>query len=125
MIYGLITVSFQTSLWMQVFSGFPPPHFWMPVLAYWSLYRTPKEGVIMTYLTTFIAASMSALPLGVFLLINLTLYAGAFAFKLKTGKRQLLFEFPFAFFANCERFVGNFLKFLRNSKNFLTPRYIF
>ncbi|MEZ4872375.1 MAG: hypothetical protein R2827_09055 [Bdellovibrionales bacterium] len=82
-LYGVLTVGFQTSLWVQLLGGFPAPHFWIPILAYWALYRIPREGVLMTYITTFIIGSVTALPLGMFLLINLTLYLAAAGIKAK------------------------------------------
>ncbi|MBC86616.1 MAG: hypothetical protein CL677_05500 [Bdellovibrionaceae bacterium] len=82
-VYGIFTIGFQTSIWSQVLGGFPPPHFWLPVLAYWSLYRSPKEGLIMTYLITLLVASVTAMPLGMFLLLNIILYALSYTFKSK------------------------------------------
>ncbi|MCH2534777.1 MAG: hypothetical protein MK008_10085 [Bdellovibrionales bacterium] len=74
----LILTTLETSLWMQVFGTFPSPSFWIPVLVYWSIYRSHKQGLFMAYLMAFIISPLTALPLGMFLLTNLVLFEIAF-----------------------------------------------
>jgi len=74
LIFALFIAALQCSLWMQIFGSFPAPHFWLPTLVYWSIYRDLGEGLIMTYLLTIFLASLTALPLGLFFFINLSLF---------------------------------------------------
>ena len=85
--YGLfllasaILTSFQVSLWMQFFGYFPAPQIWITTLIYWTIYRRPSEGVIMTYLLTALIASLTAMPLSLLLITNIILFALTMAFK--------------------------------------------
>lgn len=74
----LFLTTLETSFWMQVFGNFPSPSFWVPVLVYWSIYRSHKQGLIMAYLTAFVISPLTALPLGMFLLTNLVLFEIAY-----------------------------------------------
>lgn len=74
----LLLTTLETSLWLQIFGSFPSPSFWIPVLVYWSIYRSHKQGLIMSYLMAFVISPLTALPLGMFLLINLVLFEFAY-----------------------------------------------
>src|SRR4051812_33316997 len=63
--------AFQTSLWMQVLGGFPPPLMWIVLLTYFCLHRHIWEGVLMTYLVTLVLCSFTAEPFEHLLLANL------------------------------------------------------
>lgn len=77
----LALTSLQCSLWFQVFGGFPAPQAWVPALVYWYLYRDLKESIVMGYLVTIVASTLTALPFGLFLLINMCLLIGVVSFK--------------------------------------------
>lgn len=64
--------AFQTSLWMQVLGGFPPPFFWLVVLTYVILHRHVGEGVLMVYLFTLTLSAYTSLPFEQFLVANMT-----------------------------------------------------
>lgn len=70
----LVLVGAQTSLWLQLFGHFPTPSLWLPTLVYWTIYRSPKEGLFMIYVISVILSPLTVLPLGVILLINTCLF---------------------------------------------------
>lgn len=76
-IIGLVVVAnvlsaFQTSLWMQVLGGFPPPFFWVIVLTYVILHRHVTEGVFLVYLFTLSLSAYTSLPFEQLLLTNMS-----------------------------------------------------
>ncbi len=77
----LLLASLQSSLWMQLLGSFPPPQTWVPFIVYAALYRRATESFVMIYLLTLAVASLSAIPLGFFLLLNLLLAGFIFLFK--------------------------------------------
>ena len=78
-----LLITFQNSLWFQVVGSFPPPpHMWMPILIYWTLYRKPRETLIMTYLLTFLISNSTVMPLSLLLLVNLFLTGIGYYLKL-------------------------------------------
>ena len=70
-----LMVAFQKSAWFQILGTLPPPQLWIPVLAFWFLYREPHESVIMTYLVTAMISSQTSLGFSHFLAINIFLFA--------------------------------------------------
>lgn len=77
----LILTSLQCSLWLQFFGYFPAPLMWQPVIAFWAVYRNLSEGLLMTYLLTITTVSLSAIPLSLFLFLNLVCFVVAKAIK--------------------------------------------
>ncbi|MCB0366874.1 MAG: hypothetical protein H6624_00675 [Bdellovibrionaceae bacterium] len=71
----------ECSLWLQLFGDFPGPNLWVPTLVFWSLYRRAEEGVPMIYLLTLLLGSLTATSGGIFLLVNVTLFAVMFVLK--------------------------------------------
>ncbi len=72
---------FQVSLWPKYAGNIPAPHFWIPVLTYWNLYRSPKEGLIMSYLLSLLLAPLTVIPLGMIMFINTIFVIVVLAFK--------------------------------------------
>ena len=79
----LFLVCLQVSLWPKYLGGFPSPHFWIPALTYWCLYRPPKETLLMTYVISFLVAPLSSTPLGLFAFTNILLVIGVSTFKMR------------------------------------------
>jgi hypothetical protein len=69
--FAAIACAFQTSLWMQVLGGFPPPLFWIVLMTYIILHRRMWEGVLLTYVLTFVLSAYTAEPFEHFLLNNM------------------------------------------------------
>lgn len=67
----LLLSSLQVTLWFQSFGHFPPAHFWLPALVYWSLYRSVSMGLLMVYLCSLAISSLTALPIGFLITLNL------------------------------------------------------
>lgn len=76
-----LLLAFQSSIWFQLFGHFPSPVMWLPIMAYWTLNRNIYEGIAMVYLVTFVMASMSTIPLGLCLAVNMTLFGMAYFIK--------------------------------------------
>ncbi|RME14627.1 MAG: hypothetical protein D6797_08410 [Bdellovibrio sp.] len=70
----LVFTGFQTSLWMYVMGYFPSPQFWLSILVFWSIYRSPKESLIMAYLISLLVAPFSAIPLKTLLMVHFCLF---------------------------------------------------
>jgi hypothetical protein len=70
-VFANVLSAFQTSLWMQVLGGFPPPFFWIVVLTYVILHRHVGEGVLMIYLFTLSLSAYTSLPFEQFLVSNM------------------------------------------------------
>jgi hypothetical protein len=70
-VFTELICAFQTSLWMQVLGGFPPPLMWVVLMTYVVLHRHVWEGVMMTYILTFVIGSFTAEPFEHLLLANL------------------------------------------------------
>jgi hypothetical protein len=58
----LVLATIQSSLWFQIFGWFPPPAFWIPVLVYVSLYRSPTEAVVVVFVLSLILSTMTVIP---------------------------------------------------------------
>ena len=71
----------QSSLWFHVFGFAPAPNLWLFVLVYWTLYRSPTEAVIMTYLSTLVLASMSGIPLQMSFLVCLSIFGSIYLLR--------------------------------------------
>ena len=76
-----ILVTFQSSFWFEIFGSFPTPYTWVPVLIYWTLYKEPKETLIMLYLVTFLISTSTTMPLSLLLVAHLLLYGLGFFLK--------------------------------------------
>jgi hypothetical protein len=68
---GLAMAGLQTSIWDQMFGAFSTPHFWLPVLVYWCLYRTTAEAIVFVYLISTVLSAFTIMPVGLLILINL------------------------------------------------------
>ncbi len=77
----VLLTSLQCSLWMQLLGSFPPPQTWIPFVVYAALYRRPAESLALAALLTLAATSLSAIPLGLFLMLNLLLVGFIVLFK--------------------------------------------
>lgn len=71
----------ECSLWLQIFGDSPGPNLWIPVLVFWSLYRKTEEGMAMVYLLSLFLSALTALQGPLFLLCNMTLFAGLLAIR--------------------------------------------
>ena len=71
----------QSSIWPQLFGNFPAPQFWITTLAYWVMGRHLIEGLIMTYLLSFLVSTLTAMPISLILAINVILLCGGFLLK--------------------------------------------
>jgi len=78
---ALILASLQTSLWLQIFGYFPGPALWIPCLIYVALFRPTLEAVIFAYLVSFVLSTMTAMPEGLLMCVNLGLVLTAQLFK--------------------------------------------
>jgi hypothetical protein len=76
-----VLTGMQASLWLHIFGFFPAPYLWVPILNYWTLYRTPIEAIIMNYLVTFSLVTMSGVPLGVAFAVNFSIFLVVFSLK--------------------------------------------
>lgn len=89
--FNLIITSFQSSLWVQLFAPLPAPHFWVPTIAFWALYRSTAEGFVMLYIMTTLIGAFTSAPLGLLLLVNLCLFGISRAIKSKVYQPGPLF----------------------------------
>ena len=71
--FAMLLLAFQTALWLQLMGHFPPPHIAALFIAFWSTYRNFREGLIMAYILSIVVSAFTALPLGLFLVINIVL----------------------------------------------------
>jgi hypothetical protein len=74
-VFVLITsalASLQSSLWLQVFGYFPAPYFWLAVLNYWVMFRSPLRAIIMTYLVAYVLIAMTGMPLNMIFAVLVT-----------------------------------------------------
>lgn len=73
--------SFQTSLWVLALGGFPPPLFWLMMLVYVGVTRTPGPAVLIYYPMTLIISSFTVYPFEHFLLLNMLLLGAVLLVK--------------------------------------------
>ncbi len=73
----------QTTMWYQIFYPVPNPNLWLPVIVYFSLYRTFKLGVSSIYVSGLFLATMTSQPLYLVLLNLLCIYFGLQILRLK------------------------------------------
>jgi hypothetical protein len=66
--------SLQSSLWFLFFGKVPAPLFWLLLIIYISLFRTSTEAIISVYAISFILIAFTAVPLGLLLLVNISVY---------------------------------------------------
>lgn len=66
----LVMMAFQGAIWLQLFSQFPSPCLWITFLVYGAFYRNLPEAIILTYITSLIAAPFVNLPLGLMVACN-------------------------------------------------------
>lgn len=71
----------QGSLWPQLFGNFPAPQLWIATLSYWVMGRQLIEGLIMTYLLSFLVGALTVMPINLILAINIVLFCGGFLLK--------------------------------------------
>lgn len=87
---ALFLAILQSAIWFQFFGSFPPPLFWLPPLIYLSLYRHPREGLLVAYLILFTLTTLTGIHVGFLLLSFLWVYTGIIMFKTRvftTGPR--------------------------------------
>lgn len=83
LILAILLLGFQSSLWLQLFGHFPAPQTWIPIFVYWILYRSAREGMLMTYLLALTISSSTAFALGYLLFVLGLLYLLVKAFKMR------------------------------------------
>ena len=66
----LVMMSFQGAIWLQLFSQFPSPSLWITFIVYGAFYRSLPEAIILTYITSLIAAPFLNLPIGLMITCN-------------------------------------------------------
>lgn len=77
----LVLASLQTSLWFQIFGYFPGPALWIPCLIHVALNRSTLEAAIFAYLAAFVLSTMTAMPEGILMIVNLALVLSTQLFK--------------------------------------------
>lgn len=78
---GIALASFQSSLWPELFGTIPPPHCWLPLIVFLTLYRTFHEGLITVFLFGYIMVNFSLIPLGSVLFMHVGIWAVIQTFK--------------------------------------------
>lgn len=71
LVLALLLAALQTSLWLQLFGWFAAPYFWLTILVFWVLYRSPIESIFMIYLISFVMAAFTARPFSHLLAANI------------------------------------------------------
>lgn len=74
LIFAVIVVSLQTSLWLQVFGFLPPPYLWIPILCYWAITRHWVRGLIMSYLLSLVLQTFTSISLEMIFFSVISLY---------------------------------------------------
>lgn len=69
-----LATGFQTSLWTQLFGTLPGPNIWVLFILYLSLYRAPREAIILSYLCASQVYFFGWVPYGLLLLNVLCLF---------------------------------------------------
>lgn len=77
-----VLITFQSCFWFEIFGFFPSPYTWVPILTYWTLYKQPKETLIMIYCVTFLISASTTMPLSLLLIAHLLLYGLGYFLKL-------------------------------------------
>lgn len=117
-----ILLIFQSSFWLEVASFSPPPYTWMPILTYWTLYRNPKETLIILYLVTFLISSFTAMPLSILITAHLLLFGLGYFLKLhiywSSTHYFLLFSGTGTLLLPLIYFIPSLLLGLNDEKNF-------
>src|SRR4030067_3080111 len=80
-IMSCLLAAMQSSLWLHIFGFSPAPNLWLLVFNYWTLYRSPAEAVIMSYISTLILVSMSGIPLQMGFAVNLSLLGSIYMLR--------------------------------------------
>lgn len=74
LIFGVVVVSLQTSLWLQIFGFMPPPYLWIPILCYWSITRDWIRGALMAYFLSLVLQPYTSLSLEMIFFSVISLY---------------------------------------------------
>lgn len=67
LLFVAVLAGFQTTLWFQVFGSIQGPSLWLLVLVYFAIYRTPKEALVLSYLTSLVLFFFGWMPVGLWL----------------------------------------------------------
>ncbi len=78
---ALVLGSLQTALWFQIFGYFPGPALWIPCLIHVALHRSTLEAAVFAYLCAFVLSTMTAMPEGILMIVNLALVLSTQLFK--------------------------------------------
>ncbi len=121
LVLTLFLLSLLKPIWSQLLQGIPLPQLWIVTLAYWVMARRLMEGIIMTYLLSFLVASLTVMSLSMVLLINMLLFGGGLLIKRNVfwpGPSYLMFlaglqalSFPFVHFGVSWIFESNPMRF--------------
>jgi hypothetical protein len=86
----------QTSLWLNIFGFIPPPYFLIPVIVYWTLYRSKFEAVFMTYLISISIIGFSSVTLFMNFIGHLCVFGTSYSLK-----DRVLWSGPNSFMLGC------------------------
>lgn len=78
---ALLLTAFQSSLWLQLFGYSSSPYAWITILAFWTIYRSVAEGLIMVYLLSVTIAPSTAMPLDLLIFSNILLFTVGHMFR--------------------------------------------
>jgi len=77
----LVMMSFQGAVWLQLFTGFPSPCLWLTFIVYGAFYRSLPEAILLTYLTSVVAAPFVNIPIGLMICCNCSIMLILLIFK--------------------------------------------
>lgn len=113
----------QSVVWFQIFHPVPQPNLWLPVVVYFSLYRTFNLGITSIYLAALIIATGTSQPLHFILLSLVILYFTIQLFRLKFFWSGAGYFLMVSCFAVIMLHLINFILSLNLETNFLrSPR---
>lgn len=99
-LFAVFLTTVQSSLWFKFQSISLTPHFWIILIAYFSILKPSFQSIVMIYLSSFFYSSLSSMHFGKILcfqaLIFLISWTGQDLLNLKNKKIFVLFCFAYS-----------------------------